>query len=221
VIRAVVSDFGGVLTTPLAGSFQAVSDRCGIALDDLSRAFEAVVARDGAHPLFELECGRMTEPQFVAAIERTLRDQHGREVSFAEFTEALWGGLAPNEPMIALMAALRAEGYRMALLTNNVREWEPRWRAMAPVDDIFDVVVDSAFVGMRKPDPAIYRLTVERLGVPAAKCLFVDDLERNCEAACAAGMQAVHYRSPEQAIAEVRAALGASPQLSQPSRSQR
>ncbi len=221
MIRAVISDFGGVLTTPLAGSFEAVSDRCGIELDDLARAFEAVAARDGAHPLFELECGRLTEPQFVAAIEQTLRRQLGREVSFAEFTEALWGGLAPNEPMIELMAALRAEGYRMALLTNNVREWEPRWRAMVPVDEIFEVVVDSAFVGMRKPDPAIYELTVEQLGVPATECLFVDDLERNCEAARETGMHAVHYRSADQTTAEVLAALGASRQLSQPSRSQR
>ncbi len=74
---------------------------------------------------------------------------------------------------------------------------------------------------MRKPDPAIYELTVERLGVPATACLFVDDLERNCDAAREAGMHAVHYRSADQAISEVRAALGASPQLSQPSRSQR
>ncbi len=221
MIRAVVSDFGGVLTTPLSGSFRAVSDRCGIELDDLVRAFESSVERDGTHPLFELECGRMTEAQFVRALEATLHEQLGRAVSFADFAEALWAGLAPNEPMIELMTALRAEGYRMALLTNNVREWEPRWRAMTPIDDIFEVVVDSAFVGMRKPDPAIYELTVERLRVPATECLFVDDLEHNCEAARQAGMRAVHYRSAEQAIAEVRAALGASAQLLQPRRSQR
>ena len=58
------------------------------------------------------------------------------------------------------MASLRAAGYRMALLTNNVREWELRWRALAPIDEIFELVVDSAFVGVRKPDPEIYELTV-------------------------------------------------------------
>ena len=56
----------------------------------------------------------------------------------------------------------------MAILTNNVREWEPLWRAMLPVDEIFELVVDSAFVGMRKPDPRIYELTLERLGLRAA-----------------------------------------------------
>jgi putative hydrolase of the HAD superfamily len=119
----------------------------------------------------------------------------------------LWAGLFPNEPMIALMASLRTEGYKMALLTNNVREWEPRWRAMAPIDDIFELVIDSAFVGMRKPEPAIYELTLARLGVPADECLFVDDLEDNCAAAQAVGMNVVRYLDVDQAAAEIRAAL--------------
>jgi len=69
------------------------------------------------------------------------------------------------------------------------------------------VVVDSAFVGMRKPDPAIYELTLERLGVMAEECVFVDDLELNCEAARALGMTAVRYERAEQAIPELRSAL--------------
>jgi putative hydrolase of the HAD superfamily len=111
----------------------------------------------------------------------------------------------------------------MALVTNNVREWEARWRAMAPIDDIFELVIDSAQVGMRKPDPEIYELTVRRLGVPASACLFVDDLERNCAAAREAGMQAIVYRDPEQAELDIRAALGsaADRQLSEPRRSQK
>jgi putative hydrolase of the HAD superfamily len=122
----------------------------------------------------------------------------------------MWAGLAPNERMIELMAALRGEGYRMALVTNNVREWEPRWRAMAPIDDIFELVIDSAYVGVRKPDPQIYELTVQRLGVPAPECLFVDDLESNCDAARAAGMQAIVYRDAEQAEIDIRGALDGS-----------
>ena len=97
----------------------------------------------------------------------------------------------------------------MALLTNNVREWEPLWRAMLPVDEIFELVVDSAFVGIRKPEPEIYELTLERLGggIGAAECLFVDDVEDNIAAARALGMSAVHFRSNEQAIPEIQAAL--------------
>jgi putative hydrolase of the HAD superfamily len=91
---------------------------------------------------------------------------------------------------------------------------------MLPVDELFELVVDSAFVGLRKPDPAIYRLTCDRLGVAPERCLFVDDVEPNCAAARELGMTAVLFRSSEQAIAEVREALGEG-QLSEPSRSQR
>jgi putative hydrolase of the HAD superfamily len=69
------------------------------------------------------------------------------------------------------------------------------------------VLVDSGFVGMRKPDAEIYELTLERLGLPAAACLFVDDTEVNCEAARALGMSAVHFRDTEQALAQMAAAL--------------
>jgi putative hydrolase of the HAD superfamily len=98
---------------------------------------------------------------------------------------------------------------RAALLTNNVREWEPLWRAKLPeVDELFEVVVDSAFVGMRKPDPAIYALTLERLGgVAPERCVFVDDLDVNCEAARALGMAAVRFESAAQAIPAIESAL--------------
>jgi putative hydrolase of the HAD superfamily len=220
VIRAVVCDFGGVLTSPLAGSFQAFSDQSGIPLAALGAALAAMHERDGVHPLHELECGRVSETDFFAAVAEQLAAQLGHEIGMHDFTARYFAGLTPNAPMIELMAALRDEGYRMALLTNNVREWEPLWRAMAPVDEIFELVVDSAFVGMRKPDREIYDLTVQRLGLPADRCLFVDDMAVNCDAARAAGMRSVVYREPEQAIAEIRAALRGS-QLSEPSRSHR
>ena len=206
LIRAVVSDFGGVLTTPLKGSFQAFADRSQITLSAMRQAFAMLEERAGAHPLHELECGRMTEAAFVGGFQRALSDVAGREVALAGFAELL-GELVPNEPMIELMASLRGEGYRMALLTNNVREWEQQWRALAPIDEIFEVVVDSAFVGMRKPDPEIYELTMSRLGVAAPECLFVDDREDNCAGALAVGMRVVRYEDAEQATAEIRAAL--------------
>lgn len=207
MIRAVISDFGGVLTTPIAGSFSSFAEQSGIELASFGQALAAIKQRDGAHPLYELECGRMSEETFLRTLEEALCEQVGRTVQLAGFTELMWEGLTPNTPMIALMEQLRAEGYRMALLTNNVREWEARWRALAPIDDIFELVVDSAFVGMRKPDPEIYELTLVRLGVVAKECLFIDDVERNCDAARSVGMSAVVYRDPEQAVSEIRAAL--------------
>jgi putative hydrolase of the HAD superfamily len=212
-IRAVISDFGGVLTTPLINSFASFQDRTGISAESLGNAMQAIATADGAHPLFELETGRLTEAEFLAKIEAALEPLIGHRPEMHRFSEIYFEALQPNEPMIELMRDLRGRGYRMALLTNNVREWEPLWRSMLPVDEIFEVVVDSGFVGIRKPDPPIYELTIERLGdgIAPADCLFVDDVEVNIEAARALGMTAVHFRSSEQAIAEVNDALTASP----------
>jgi putative hydrolase of the HAD superfamily len=219
-IEVVVSDFGGVLTTPLLHTFAAIHEEEDLDAGALGGALRRVAESDGAHPLFELECGRMTERDFLERLMAQLREDLGRDVALHAFAERYFAHLEPNEPMIAFLRDVRARGHRLAMLTNNVREWEPRWRAMLPVDELFEVVVDSAFVGLRKPDPAIYRLTCERLGVDPERCLFVDDIEVNCTAAERLGMTAVWFRDTGQAIAEMRAALGDG-QLSQPSRSQR
>ena len=208
-IRAIVSDFGGVLTTPLIQSFAAFQDETGITPEALGRAMQRAADRDGAHPLFELECGRVTEAAFLERLSSDLEQELGRRPELHRFRDVYFDALDPNEPMIALMRELRDARYRMALLTNNVREWEPLWRSMLPVDEIFELVVDSGFEGVRKPDPEIYERTVARLGagIGAADCLFVDDVEVNVAAARDLGMTAIHFRANDQAIAEIREAL--------------
>jgi putative hydrolase of the HAD superfamily len=206
-IEAIISDFGGVLTSPLLDSFAAFQESSGIPVQSLGEAMGALWERDGAHPLFELETGRLTEQEFLSELGRELTARLGRQVEMHGFGEQYFEHLHPNEPLIEFMRGLRGRGYRMAICTNNVREWERMWRAMLPVDEIFDVVVDSGFVGMRKPDPEIYALTLERLGVQAPQALFVDDIELNCDAARELGIPSVWFRSNEQAIAEIEAAL--------------
>ena len=204
MIEAIISDFGGVLTSPLIGSFARVSELLGISFQRLGEGMAAIGERDGENPLFPLERGELTEADFLA----DLGAQIGADMS--TFPDHYWEGLDVNEPMVACLRRAREErGLRLALLTNNVREWEPRWRAMMPIDELFEVVVDSAFVGMRKPDPRIYELTLERLGLPAEACAFVDDIEHNCEAATALGIHAVWFQDTEQAIAELEARLPA------------
>ena len=210
-IRAVISDFGGVLTTPLIEAFAAYQDHSGIAPEQLGSAIAAGMPdRESANPLYELECGRITETEFLDVLRTNLEPLLGHRPELHRFSEIYFEALQPNEPMIGLMASLRDRGLRMAMLTNNVREWEPLWRPFLPVDEIFETVVDSGFVGMRKPDRPIYELTLERLGdgIVARDCLFVDDVIVNVEAARELGMSAVHFRDNEQAIAEIRAALG-------------
>ncbi len=207
-IRALISDFGGVLTTPLLNSFAAFQDQTGISAESLGRAMQAIADRDGAHPLFELETGRLTEADFLEQIAGALEPELGHRPELHRFREIYFEALQPNEPMIELMREIKASGRRMALLTNNVREWEPLWRSMLPVDEIFELVVDSGFVGVRKPDPPIYHLAIARLsGVSAEQCLFVDDVHVNVETARAIGMIGVHFQSNAQAIPEIRHAL--------------
>jgi len=207
-IEAVVSDFGGVLTTPLMGSFLALQDEVGIAVEDFGAAMKAAAAAgDGEIPLFKLERGEITEPEFLQVIRDQLEPRLGHRPELHRFREVFFAALDPNEPMIDLMRECKRSGLRMAMLTNNVQEWEPLWRTMLPVDEIFETVIDSAYVGYRKPERQIYEITLERLGLPATACLFVDDLEVNCKAARELGFTAVQYREPEQAIAEVRSAL--------------
>ena len=204
-VRAVISDFGGVLTSPLFESFAAWQRQSGLSFETLGQAMVGAAERSGIHPLYELEKGTLTEAEFLRMLEAELEPG----ASLQGMRDVYFEHLHPNRPMIDFMADLRGRGLRMALLTNNVREWEPQWRAKLPeIDEIFEVVVDSAFVGMRKPDPEIYALTLERLGgVEPAECLFVDDVDVNCETARSLGMRAVHYVEPEPAIAEIRAQL--------------
>ena len=207
MIRAIVSDFGGVLTTPMIEGFLAYQDQTGVTVAELGRAMAEAQKRYGEHPLFQLERGEISEPEFGKRLADALPDpfdlRHLREVYFEQ--------LQPNAEMIDYMRDLRGRGLRMALCTNNVREWEPLWRSKLPeLDEIFEVVVDSAFVGSRKPEPRIFELTLERLGdgYRFEDCLLVDDIQVNCEGAEALGMKAVRFEDTGQTIAVIEASLG-------------
>ena len=203
-----ISDFGGVLTSPLMLAFNRVQDDLDVPVEAYAKAMAHSLARDGEHPLFALERGEITEAEFLARLGRGLAAVLGREVHLHGFGTRLMEALEPNRELFDRYARWRREReIRFALCTNNVREWEPLWRPMLPIDDVFEVVVDSAFVGTRKPEPAIYALTLARLGLPAEACAFVNDLEVNVEAARAAGMQGVVFRDTGQTIAELEALL--------------
>jgi epoxide hydrolase-like predicted phosphatase len=208
-IEAVISDFGGVLTSPLRNSFAAFQESSGVPLAALGKALGALAAADGVNPLFELETGRLSVAEFLGALSHELSADLGRPVELHGFAETYLGALQPNEPMIAYMRGLRERRYRMAICTNNIREWERLWRAKLPVDEIFDVVVDSSVVGSRKPERRIYEITLERLQVPADAALFVDDFEVNCEAARELGMTVVWFRDNKQAMGEIASVLDA------------
>jgi putative hydrolase of the HAD superfamily len=195
-----------VLTTPLSAGFLAYQEEAQVSLEQLGRAMQRVAEEHGEPPLYTLERGEITEAEFAARLAAQLDDGF----DLTRLRELYFERIDPNPPIIRYVAAVREQGLRTARLTNNVREWQPLWRAKLPaLDELFEVVVDSAFVGMRKPEPAIYELTLQRLGggLRAEECMFVDDLDVNCEAARELGMTAVRYETAEQAIAELDSAL--------------
>jgi len=208
-IEMVISDFGGVLTTPLNEAFMAFQDKVGIAPEAFGDALRDATEKTGKNPLFELECGRITEAEFDDQLADALEPHLGHRPEIKRFGLELFATLTPNEGMLDLIREVRRDGLRTALLTNNVKEWEPLWREMLPVDELFETVVDSAFVGIRKPDPRIYELTLGRVELQAEACIFIDDMKINCDAAAELGIHAVHFRETAQARAEVHELLAA------------
>jgi putative hydrolase of the HAD superfamily len=201
--RAVVTDFGGVLTTPLIEAFTRANAEIGIPAAALRDAMRLSASRAHEPPLFTLERGQMTEDEFTRDLGESLAEVLGHPIDLDGYGARLMGSLERNEPLIAYYRGLHARGVRLAILTNNVREWQPIWRSRLAADDLFELIVDSGFEGVRKPEPEIYALALERLGLPGDACAFVDDLEVNLPPARDAGMHAIHYRDADQAIAEL------------------
>ena len=204
MIEAVISDFGGVVTLPINEAFARAHAARGLPRELLRDAMRLLAQRSGEPPLFTLERGQMSEPEFIAALERAMNEVAGWPVALDGYGEALMGSLEPNEPLLSHYATLRERGIRLAICTNNVREWQPRWLPLLP-PGLFELVVDSGFEGTRKPEREIYEIVLGRLGLPAGACAFVDDLEVNVAAARELGMQAIHFRDTAQAIAELDA----------------
>ena len=205
MITALISDFGGVLTTPLIRGFLAYQEQADVTVEELGATMARSAEEDGVHPLYALERGEISEAEFQRRLESRL---DGR-FDFEHLRRLYFERLEPNREMIDFVRDLRGRGLRTALCTNNVREWEPLWRSKLPeLDEVFEVVVDSAFVGSRKPEREIYDITLERLGgVRPQECVFVDDIDVNCEGARDLGMHPVRFEETSRAIAEVEALL--------------
>ncbi len=205
MIRAVVSDFGGVVTLPLDEAFKRADEALGIPPAAFGRAMALAASRAPEPPLWTLERGQLSASEFLEGLRAALSEVLGHPIDIDGYGVRLMGELEPNEPLLAYYRSLRERGVKLAILTNNVREWQDAWRTRLRIDELFDLVVDSGFVGMRKPEPEIYALTLERLGLPGEACVFVDDLEVNLPPARAAGMHAIHFRGTDQALEQLRA----------------
>ena len=158
----------------------------------------------GAHDLHLLETGRLTDDEFFDRLCARWASESDERVDPREAQRYVWGkSMVACGAMEDAVRQLRGAGIRTALLTNISRDGEAIWRSLVPTDELFDTVIDSSKVGLRKPDPQIYLLTCERLGLQPQECLFVDDLRCNIEAATALGMDTIHCHDPVDIADEV------------------
>jgi putative hydrolase of the HAD superfamily len=201
---AVLFDFGGVFT---ASPFTAFEDAARERGAEPRRVLEIVFGpydADTDHPWHRLERGEIPFADARADIMQ-LGARDG--LSLDPLTILARMGLAggTREPLVARTRALRIEGYRTALVTNNAREFRDAWRPVLPLAELFDAVVDSSEVGMRKPDPGIFHHARELVGgPPAERCVFLDDFAGNVAAAQRLGMAAILVgEDPSPAIAEL------------------
>jgi putative hydrolase of the HAD superfamily len=205
VIKAVISDFGGVVTLPLIEGFKRAHAELGIPIEALGEAMNLTASRNPEPPLWTLERGQLSESEFLEGLEAALTEVTGHPVSLDGYGARLMGELEPNEPLLERYRELRADGIRLAILTNNVREWHDLWRSAFHIDALFELVVDSSFEGTRKPEPRIYEITLERLALAAGDCAFIDDVEVNVVAARDLGLHGIHFRTTEQVLEELAA----------------
>jgi epoxide hydrolase-like predicted phosphatase len=187
-------DFGGVFTD---SPFEAVA-RVGAALGAAPGQIEALMFgpyhEDTNHAWHRLERGEIELESAVREIAAAGAAQ-AFDVNPVDILMNMGGG-GLREVLVERVRALRDAGLATALVTNNVAEFRPHWRAMLPVDELFDLVVDSSEVGVRKPDPAIYRLALAGLGdVPPERALFLDDYPSNIDAAEALGIRGILVES--------------------------
>jgi epoxide hydrolase-like predicted phosphatase len=195
--RGLLVDYGGVLTTNLFDSFRSFCELEGLEPETVGRRFRE--DRACRQLLIGLETGELPEhefePQFAAVLG----------VSAPDLIDRLFAGSAPDQQMLDAVLAARSAGIRTGLVSNS---WGTRRYDRTQLGELFDGVVISGDVGMRKPAPEIYRLGAERIGLEPQQCVFVDDLPFNLAPAQELGMATVHHVSAEQTVAELEQLLG-------------
>ncbi|HEV2756445.1 MAG TPA: HAD family phosphatase [Actinomycetota bacterium] len=203
--QALVVDFGGVLTTPLQNAMVAFAAEMGIELQHLARAALGGYMGSEDALVFDFETGKLTEDEFCTEFAARLGEYSGTPVDPSGLVTRMFSGLALEESMFAAVESARRAGLKTGLLSNS---WGTGLYPHDRLADVFDVSVISGEVGLRKPDPAIFELTVGRLGVPAKACVFVDDHPGHLASAAEAGMTTVLHREPGRTIAELEELLG-------------
>jgi putative hydrolase of the HAD superfamily len=204
IYEAVVFDLGGVVFPSPLDVFRAYERDHALP----HRFLSEVVLADPEHGAWSrLERGEVDFDEFCDAFDAECAT-HGGAVSARELMDAVRVGLDARPEMVTAIGAIRRHGLKTAALTNNWADDPPRTDRASPTGEWFDVMVESAVEGLRKPDPRIYALVCERLAVTPAATVFLDDLGANLKPARALGMTTIKVAEPDAALAELKDVLG-------------
>jgi putative hydrolase of the HAD superfamily len=207
-VEAVIFDYGGVISVSVFQDLDPMEDELGVPRGSVHRLMFGTV--DEIEPDYHLlETGQLSVTEYIEGLVRRAPQVLGKPLdadAYMRFAAAR--PLQVQWPVVHRIRELHVGGMRLALLTNNVKEFGDAWRASFPVDDLFSVVVDSSEVGMRKPDPRIYELTCERIGTETAATIFLDDNLENIAAATDLGIETVLVTpDPLETVAALDAVL--------------
>jgi epoxide hydrolase-like predicted phosphatase len=208
-LKGLIFDYGGVLTSPLINSMSSFVDGDGIDPDSFRDAMRdwlgtsyGTEATDS--PVHALERGEIEVPHFERELAKRLTTVDGGPVEGEGLLTRMFSGFGEEPMMAEALRHAKAAGLSTALLSNSWGNEYPRegW------DELFDAVVISGEVGMRKPEARIYRLVAERLGLQPEECVFVDDLAPNIRGAAEVGMLGVHHITAQETLEALEALLG-------------
>jgi epoxide hydrolase-like predicted phosphatase len=197
-VKGLLVDFGGVLTTNVFVSFRQFCEKEGLDPETVKRLFREDPTALGE--LRRLERGELTEDEFSKAFAPMLgiEDTEG-------LVDRLFAGMGPDVAMVEAVKRAKREGVRTGLISNS---WGRGRYDRDAFPEMFDGVVISGEVGLHKPEPEIYRLGAERIGLEPEECVFVDDLRENCEGAEAVGMTAILHRGSDGTLPQLEKLLG-------------
>jgi epoxide hydrolase-like predicted phosphatase len=190
-IDAVLFDFGGVFTASPFSTVEAAGAELGLEVDQFAQIMFGPYEKDTNHPWHRLERGEITLDDAAEKI-RVLGKDQGIDFDPLKVLFSIGGGDGEQNPLVDRVRQLKSDGYQTAIITNNISEFKDVWRTLIPVDELFDLVVDSSTEGVRKPNPEMFRLALSRLGdIPPERSVFLDDYESNVNAAVNLGIHGV------------------------------
>lgn len=206
-LDAVLFDFAGVLVhLPISDMAEHAAQE-GMSVREMLATMVGPLDVDTDHPWHRLERGEISWDAFTTELTERLRADGHTGLRPPPHPARLGELMRPCDEMIAAARDARTAGYRTAIVTNNIREFTT-WRELVGADDLVDVVVDSAYVGMRKPNPSIFLRALSELGgIDPSRALFLDDFEWNIAGASRAGLRTMHVVEPVAAACQLRATL--------------